>query len=155
MPLSNSILSRLQYQHQTIFELTKNFSEEQLKKRIIPGKWSAFENMVHLCAYQPTFISCIERMMEENNPSFERYIAEKDTLFYECLELSLAELFTKIINDREIIIIKLKLLSDEQLKRTGNHPKYGALSILQWSDFFLLHEAHHLWAIIQLVFSVS
>lgn len=155
MSLSNSILSRLQYQHQTIFELTKNFSEEQLKKRVIPDKWSAFENIVHLCAYQPTFFLRMNRIMNENNPLFERYVAEKDGHFYECIEYPLAELFAKLITEREEIFNTLKSLNEEQLNRTGNHPKFGALNVYEWTDFFLLHEAHHLWTIIQLLLSVS
>jgi hypothetical protein len=144
MPLSNSILVRLQYQHQTIAELTKNFTEEQLKKRINPDKWSAFENIVHLAAYQPTFIHRIELMLKEDSPLFERYVAEKDDLFYECFKLSLPKLISDINIDRSTIFEKLQSLSDAQLARTGQHPKYGALSIATWADFFLLHEAHHL-----------
>ncbi len=155
MPLSSSVLSRLQYQHQSISELSKGFSEEQLKMRINLDKWSAFENMIHLCAYQPTFIHRIEKMLNEESPSFERYVAENDSHFYECLKFSPEELFFKINSDREIIIAKLKMLDDNQLSRTGIHPKYGKLSIAQWSDFFLLHEAHHLWVLMLLLFSIS
>lgn len=71
MPLSSSVLSRLQYQHHTISELTKNFTEEQLRLRVNPDKWSAFENIVHLVAYQPIFIERIELMLKEENPSLE------------------------------------------------------------------------------------
>jgi hypothetical protein len=154
MPLSSSILSRLQYQHQTISELTKNFTEEQLKQRINPDKWSAFENIAHLTAYQPTFIQRIELMVKEETPSFERYVAENDDLFYECTKLSLLQLVVKIDDDRAIIFSKLQSLSHEQLNRTGKHPKYGSLKIAQWADFFLLHEAHHLWAVMQLTYSI-
>lgn len=154
MPLSDSIIARLQYQHQTIAELTKNFTEEQLRHRINPDKWSAFENIVHLAAYQPTFIQRIELMLEEDNPLFERYVAEKDDHFYECLKLSLPELISDIENDRSTIFKKLQGLSDTQLSRTGLHPKYGELSMVTWADFFLLHEANHLWAIMQLVHSI-
>jgi len=155
MPLTASVLSRLQYQHQSISELSKTFSEEQLKMRVNPDKWSAFENIVHLCAYQPTFIHRIGRMLNEKSPAFERYVAENDPYFYECLRLSLEQLFSKINSDREIIIDKLKMLDDDQLRRTGIHPKYGELSLAQWADFFLLHEAHHLWVLLLLLFSIS
>jgi uncharacterized damage-inducible protein DinB len=155
MPLSNSILARLQYQHDTISELTEAFSEEQLKNRINPDKWSIFENMVHLCAYQPTFIKRIDLMLETDNPTFDRYVAENDSHFYECLRLSPKESISKISNERSIIIAKLQSLNKNQLARTGRHPKYGLFNISKWSEFFLLHEAHHLWTIMQLSFSIS
>jgi hypothetical protein len=31
------------------------------------------------------------------------------------------------------------------LSRKGFHPSFGALTIPQWLEFFLLHEAHHLY----------
>ena len=154
MPLSASISARLQYQHQTIAELSGNLTEEQLKLRIIPDKWSAFENIVHLTAYQPTFIQRIELMLHEENPSFERYVAENDKLFHAYLKLSLPALISNTNHDRSVIFDKLSSLSDEQLNRKGKHPKYRLLKISQWADFFLLHEAHHLWAVMQLTCSI-
>ena len=71
MPLSDSILSRLQYQYKTIDELISDLSEEQIKQRINPDKWSTFENIVHLAAYQPTFIRRLNLMLNENEPLFE------------------------------------------------------------------------------------
>ena len=155
MPLSNSIFARLEYQHQTIAVLIKGFNEEQLKKRINPDKWSIFENIIHLCAYQPAFIKRIDLMTETDTPVFERYVAENDAHFNECMKLSLEEALSKINHERSLIISKLKNLDDNQLHRNGRHPKYGLFNISKWTEFFLLHEAHHLWVIMQLIFSLS
>jgi len=72
MPLSESILARLQYQHYTINELIAGLTEEELKHPVNPGKWSAFDNVVHLAAYQPTFIKRINLMLNEQTPMFVR-----------------------------------------------------------------------------------
>jgi hypothetical protein len=40
-------------------------------------------------------------------------------------------------------------LTDEQLARIGMHTRLGELTLLQWLEFFLLHEAHHLLAVLQ------
>lgn len=48
MSLSSSIRTRLQFQHQTIDELINGYDEKQLELRVIPEKWSVFENVVHL-----------------------------------------------------------------------------------------------------------
>ena len=154
MPLSASIIARLQYQHHSMAELSESFTEEQLKLRINADKWSAFENMVHLTAYQPTFIQRMELILHEENPSFERYVAENDDRFHEYLKLSLPALISHTNHDRSIIFNTLCSLTDEQLNRKGKHPKYGLLKTAQWADFFLLHEAHHLWAVMQLTCSI-
>ena len=33
----------------------------------------------------------------------------------------------------------------------GHHPKYGALTLVEWTEFFLLHEAHHLFTLFKLL----
>jgi hypothetical protein len=38
-------------------------------------------------------------------------------------------------------------LSDQELGRAGTHPVLGALAIPEWLEFFLLHEAHHLYVV--------
>jgi hypothetical protein len=150
MPLSDSILARLQYQHKTIDELINDLSEEQLKHRINPDKWSAFENIVHLAAYQPIFIQRINLMLNENEPLFERYVADNDPVFLEYLKKSIAQLLNDISSNRFIILNTLKAFNEEELNRKGRHKTFGLITIASWADFFLLHEAHHLWTIFQL-----
>ncbi|SRR5579871_111711 len=150
MPLSESILARLQYQHYTINELIAALTEEELKHPVNPGKWSAFDNVVHLAAYQPTFIKRINLMLNEQTPMFERYVADNDPLFHQYLKKSLPDLLNDISTDRSNIIKILRQLNEEELHCAGRHPVYGLITINSWADFFLLHEAHHLWTIFQL-----
>src|SRR5580658_7849867 len=103
MSLSNSIKARLRYQHQTIDELIEGISEEQLRIPVKADKWSAFENIVHLAAYQPTFIKRVNLMLETNQPLFERYKAENDPFFHEYLNKSLSRLLSDIAEKRLMI----------------------------------------------------
>jgi hypothetical protein len=150
MPLSISAISRLQHQHKTIHDLVKGLSEEQLNKRVNPEKWSAFEQIAHLAAYQPTFFGRLHKMQQEVSPSFERYVADNDPLFHECCKNSLKELLEDLDTQRFIIINHLTTLPEQALRRTGHHPKFGLLTIVEWTEFFLLHEAHHLFSIFML-----
>ena len=36
------------------------------------------------------------------------------------------------------------------LAKTGTHPVFGEMTLLQWLNFFLLHEAHHLFVMFKL-----
>lgn len=151
MPLSASILSRLEYQYLSIRELIGDTPEDILRCRIHPDKWSAFENIAHLAAYQPMFLRRLQRMQEESDPEFSRYVAEQDPLFPPMLGKSLDQLLVDIDEKRTTLIIELTTMDDETLERFGIHPKYGRFPIKKWADFFLLHEAHHLYAIFMLV----
>jgi hypothetical protein len=154
MPLSESILTRLQYQHKTINDLIDGLSEEELKTRVDPDKWSSFENIVHLAAYQPIFIRRIHLMLDENEPLFERYVADNDPVFLQYKKNSMRELLETISIDRFIILDLIGQLNEENLKRTGRHKAYGPITLARWFDVFLLHEAHHLWTIFQLTYAM-
>jgi len=41
-------------------------------------------------------------------------------------------------------------LNSNDLNRKALHKKYGEMSLLKWTEFFLLHEAHHLFTIFML-----
>jgi hypothetical protein len=151
MPLSSSIAARLQFQHLSIREITADISPEALRHPVNPGKWSAFENVAHLAAYQPVFIDRLERLGRDASPAFGRYVAEDDPLFHRCLANSPAELFALVDGDRALIRSTLDSGGETLLERTGSHPLYGRLTVRQWTEFFLLHEAHHLFTIFRLV----
>jgi len=150
MPLSSSIQTRLEYQHETVSELIKGLSEEQLKNRINPDKWSAFEQIAHIVAYQPVFLERMHLVAQKDNPQFERYTADNDPHFHECMTWSLKELLEDFSTQRFLINNHMAQLSETTLRRQGIHPLYGNFSISQWADFFLLHEAHHLFTIFML-----
>jgi hypothetical protein len=151
MSASSSIASRLQYQHHSIRELTSGLSEESLRLVVRPGKWSIFDNIAHLAAYQPVFIARLEKMEKEASPAFGRYVAEEDPLFPDYQEKTATELFANIETNRAIIRDFLHRGAETLWERTGLHPKFGRLTVSEWTEFFLLHEAHHLFTIFQLV----
>jgi len=154
MPLSPSILTRLKHQHEALPELISGLTEQQLKQRINPDKWSAFENIAHLAAYQPIFLARLEKIAAEDAPSFEptfeRYVAEKDPSFPDYLNIPLRSLLDLISGGAAQITTRLTSLNDTELLRVAVHPKYGRLSVSQWTQFYLLHEAHHLFTIFML-----
>ena len=151
MPLSPSALSRLEFQHQTIHDLIGDLPEEALRRNVIPNKWSAFENIAHLVAYQPIFIYRLGMMQEQSSPRFERYVADQDPMFAPTVKKPLGQLLSQMDTQRSQISAILQSMDDATLARTGVHPKYGEFSIREWAEFFLLHESHHLYTIFMLV----
>lgn len=151
MPLSASILARLRYQHETIGELIGPIPEQQLRLRVNPAKWSAFENIAHLACYQPVFLHRLHRMQEENNPFFPRYTADSDPEFPGYMERSLPRLLGEIQADRRTLTGLLEGMDEATLARSGEHARYGRFALAKWVEFFLLHESHHLYTIFMLV----
>jgi uncharacterized damage-inducible protein DinB len=151
MPLSTSVTGRLKQQHEIISSWILQYSEDQLKHRINPAKWSAFENIVHIVSYQPVFIQRIEAILKNEQPSFAAYKADNDPLFLEYLNKNLRELEQDLYKNRQIIVGKLLAAGDDTLQYWGIHPRFGKISLADWCEFFLLHEAHHLFTTFTLI----
>jgi hypothetical protein len=150
MQMPSSISTRLQYQHKSLIELIDGLSDEQIRMQVIPGKWSIFENIVHLETYQHTFVQRVRQMLDGGNPSFEKYSAEGDPLFHEHVLKSSREVIQELLSIRKEIASGMLSFNETDLARTGTHPVYGSMDMIQWLNFFLLHEAHHLFTIFKL-----
>jgi uncharacterized damage-inducible protein DinB len=148
--LYKSLKERLHNQHSAIYELIKNVDDKKMLRRPEPGKWNIHDNIAHLASYQPVFINRIHKILKEDNPIFRAYRADDDPDFIIAQELSLNDLLDKLEGDREEIYFFLTNLTHDQLTRTGTHSKFGKLTIPDWIEFFLLHEAHHLFTIFRL-----
>jgi DinB superfamily len=115
------------------------------------GKWSANENLAHLGRYHEIFLARIDRILRETNPVFERYRAEEDPQWEAWRTLGYKEVAGKLAGMREMLMARLKSLAPEDWERTGTHPKFGEMTLALWLEFFLVHEAHHLYVVLQLV----
>lgn len=150
MQLPSSVTTRLQYQHKSLLDIIDVLNDEQIRRPLIPGKWSIFENIVHLQTYQHNFIDRVKRMLEEQNPVFARYTAEADPLFLDNCTRSSREIIQDLLTTRKAMAAEILSFREADLEKTGSHPLYGPLNMVQWLNFFLLHEAHHLFTIFKL-----
>jgi uncharacterized damage-inducible protein DinB len=148
--LPSSVSTRLQYQHKSLLDLIDDLSDEQVRMHINPGKWSIFENIVHLQTYQYSYIKRVQRIVEEDNPAFERYTAEADPLFHDNCTKSTREIIQDLLTTRKEISAGTLSFKETDFKKPGQHPVFGKMTLIQWLNFFLLHEAHHLFTIFKL-----
>jgi uncharacterized damage-inducible protein DinB len=148
--LPSSISTRLQYQHKSLLDIIDGLSDEQIRKVVYPGKWSIFENIVHLATYQHILIARLKLILETDNPVFERYTAEADPHFHDNCSKTSREIMQDLLTTRKEMAAGILSFDEPELIKTGTHPFFGKMTVLQWLDFFLLHEAHHLYTIFRL-----
>jgi uncharacterized damage-inducible protein DinB len=148
--LSPSHLSRLHSQPEALDQILSKIQTDKLEKQIQPGKWSIKENIAHLVRYQKESIHRIHLILKEQEPLLSRYIAEDDDEFPTVLSLPFNELIVHLKEDRKQFLALLISLTDDHLSRTGIHPVLGRLTLSEWVEFFLLHEAHHMMTIFKL-----
>jgi DinB superfamily len=150
MQIPSSVSTRLQYQHKSLLDIIDGLSDEQIRMQVNPGKWSIFENIVHLQTYQHSATSRIRRILDEGNPVFDRYTAEADPLFHDNCTKSTREIMQDLITTRKEMSAGILSFTENDLKKTGTHPVFGKMNLVQWLNFFLLHEAHHLFTIFKM-----
>jgi uncharacterized damage-inducible protein DinB len=153
---TSSRLQRCETQLQDFLAVTLNaVATDTLSTRVIPGKWSAHEQLAHLARYHQVFLQRIDRILSENAPEFPRYRAEDDPEWPAWTSLPTSQLLVRISSMRAKLMARLRSLSEEQFERTGVHSRFGAMSLSLWLEFFLVHEAHHLYVVLQLVRSTK
>jgi uncharacterized damage-inducible protein DinB len=155
MQMPSSISTRLQYQHKSLIDIIEGLSDEQIRTKVVPGKWSIFENIVHLMTYQHIMIKRISRILEEDNPAFERYVADTDPSFIDNCAKSSREIMQDLLTTRKEMAAGILTFRESDLDKTGMHPFFGKMHVLQWLNFFLLHEAHHLFTILKLTGTIK
>lgn len=109
------------------------------------GGWSAREHLAHLARHAEVFRSRLERILREEKPAVGRYRAEEDPEWPAWSALPWEEALAAWREARSRLTAYAASLTQEELRRTGLHPVFGELTVVQWLEFFLLHEAHHLY----------
>jgi hypothetical protein len=150
-----SILERLQIQHLSLSTIIFHLNGEKLITKPVPNKWSIRDNMAHLARYQQIFNERIDKILMTDKPVFEPYKAENDSQFEKWLEKDPESLMMEINSDRKRLIQKMESLTETDLQKAGIHSAFGRLHLLDWTEFFLLHEAHHLFTIFKLAHTNS
>src|SRR5262249_16953325 len=132
-------------------EALRGVSVENISQPKIEDKWSALENLAHLARYHEIFLDRVEKILKQENPAFSTYRAEQDPEWEEWRGLGYQEVLAKMTSSRARLIARLKSLSADDYVRTGVHPRYGEMTLALWVEFFLAHEGHHLYAVLQQV----
>ena len=134
-----SIAERLMCQHRAAENIIFNSSTNRLLMRPKPGKWNIHDNIAHLARYQDVFMERINQILQQDQPSFFRYKAEEDPAFEDWRTLDTVTLIDRLDLDRKELYSLVMNLSHERINRIGIHQKFGALTIIEWTEFFLLH----------------
>jgi len=91
----------------------------------------------------------IQRILDEDRPTLNRYRAEDDPDWPQWTAMRTEEVVRRLSTLRDDLIQLVARLSPKQLNRIGVHGVLGDMTIPEWVEFFLLHEAHHLYTVMQ------
>ncbi len=147
--LSQSTRSRLATQLECLQVILGRRDASAINQRPASGKWSTHENLAHLARMHEITVERIRRILSEGQPQLPRYKAEDDPEWPQWTAMRTEEVLRRLSTLRDDLIQLVTRLSPEQLNRVGVHGVLGGMTIPEWIEFFLLHEAHHLYAAMQ------
>ena len=149
MALPTATMQRLRTQLDCSPILMAGAAAGAMDRKPASGKWSARENLAHLARYEGIFLERVSRILTESDPVFPGYKAEEDAQWPQWSSLPSDEILKRLQAQRATMVERFTGLGDAELTRSGVHSRFGKLTLLQWLEFFLLHEAHHLLAVLQ------
>jgi hypothetical protein len=115
-----------------------------------PGKWCAREHLAHATRMHSVHAARTRVILARESPLLPPYRAEKDPTWRQWRAIPAAELLGIAAERRAAMIGRVRELSDAELARVGVHARLGPLALWEWTEFFLVHEAHHLYQIFKL-----
>jgi uncharacterized damage-inducible protein DinB len=149
--LPEGMLLRLKTQLHSLDAILADAGDDFIRHRPADGKWSAHEHLAHLGRYHEVFLERLDRILAEDRPRFGRYRSEDDPGAGQWFALPTTDVLDRMRVLRERLVERVAKLAPEQLGRTGVHPAFGEMPLALWIEFFLVHEGHHLYAILQRV----
>lgn len=149
--MNEHVKAVLDNQYLMLDEILCNKHQNEFSLKPENGKWSVFENIAHLGRYNEIFFQRVQEIQHKNNPEIESYKADEEAGFIEWCGKSFDLVRADFYSSRETLMKFFSSLNDNQLKRTGIHSKFGELTTTEWINFFVLHEAHHLFTIFKLL----
>jgi uncharacterized damage-inducible protein DinB len=153
MPISDSTLIRLQHQAEVIDTILTGMSDWQLQNRLDEEKWSIHEHLAHLGRYQEIFFERIQMIRQGDTPYFSMYRAEMDAEFPSWQNSATDDVLDQIKILRRELYRLIGSFTEDDLINLGGHSKFGLMNVSSWCEFFLLHEAHHLLKVFELVYA--
>ena len=113
------------------------------------GKWSALLNLAHVGRHHEVTLERVMRVQREETPVFARYDEADDPSWAQWKTLGIEQVWAATFERRVALITAANAFTPEELRRTGVHAKFGRMDVPRWLEFFLVHEAHHLYVTLQ------
>ena len=143
--MKRSTLLRLETQLDALDSILNGATPEALARRPPSGAWSAHEHIAHLARHHAIFLDRLRQVAAEESPHFARYRAEDDPEWPAMAALPTEVAVVRLRALRANIVQWISGLSASQSMRGGIHPLFGAQSVAEMVESFLVHEGHHLY----------
>ena len=147
--LDAALFTRLTHQLSSFRAWVADADPRDLEWTPPSGKWSARLNLAHVGRHHEVTLDRVTRVLREDAPVFPRYDEAGAPEWERWTTLTVPQVWTALDERRSALVSAVGPLRPEQLARAGVHAKFGPMDVPRWLEFFLVHEAHHLYVALQ------
>jgi len=134
-----------------IIGLVREVPPQNLKRRPAPNKWSAHEHACHLSTGDAIFLARLELMLSEPHPQIMSGEPSPEEQAGSLLSVDLDEALGLYVQERALVVKRLKELSSDDWQRTAEHEAFSHYSVHIMFRHMLIHEMFHAYRIDELM----
>lgn len=146
-----TLISALETAPDVIIPLIREVPPQILKRRPSPGKWSAYENAIHLSQSDAAFRARLDLILSEPEPVIKSIENSPEDEAGAMLDVDLDESLDRYVRERASLVERLKKLSPAEWQKTAIHEAFDHYSVFIMFRHLYLHEMHHASVIEQLL----
>jgi hypothetical protein len=142
-----AVIDALERAPRIIVPLVRDVPTALLKRRPAPQRWSAHEQACHLAHVHELFFARLDQMLREPKPVIAPYdpaTAEPDDFL---LHMDLDDALQAYVSDRELLVDRIRRLSEEQWNIRAEHGEYSHYSVFIMFRHLALHDFLHAYRI--------
>ncbi|MBK9214988.1 MAG: DinB family protein [Chloracidobacterium sp.] len=151
MRYTATLISALETAPGVIVPLIREVPEAILRRRPEVGKWSAYENAVHLSQSDVAFRARLELILAEDEPFIKVIENSAEDEAGAMLEVDLDESLERYVRERASLVEILKQLTPDEWQKTAVHEAFDHYSVFIMFRHLYVHEMHHAYLIEQLM----
>jgi hypothetical protein len=148
---TQALIASLEAAPGMIIGLVREVPPQNLKRRPAPDKWSAHEHACHLSTGNVAFLARLESMLSSPHPRIASMAPSPDEEAGSLLSVDLDEALGRYVQERALVVKRLKELSPEDWRRTAEHEAFSHYSVYIMFRHMLMHEMLHGYRIDELM----
>jgi len=148
---SAAIVDALERAPDVVVPLVREVRTVVLKRRPAPGRWSAHEHACHLAVVHALFFDRLEQMLASPAPTITPYNPGQDDPDERLLDMDLDAALDRYVDDRRLLVRRLRQLTEADWARTAEHGEYSHYSVAIMFRHLALHDFLHAYRIEELL----
>ena len=151
MDTTAAVIDSLERAPGLVVPLVREVPPSLLKRRPSSGKWSAHEHACHLAHVDRRFLNRLDQILAHPAPVIAPYDPGRDEADDVFLRMDLGASLDRYVEDRKMLVTRLRELTPNEWNRTAEHGEYSHYSVLIMFRHVALHDLFHAYRIEELL----